>query len=89
MSAAPGPLNTQQIEDRVFKLLKDFDKVEPTKIELDSHFVTDLGLDSLDQVEITLALEDEFSIEIPDREAEKIFTVREAVEAIANNKQSL
>jgi NADH dehydrogenase (ubiquinone) 1 alpha/beta subcomplex 1 len=46
-------------------------------------------LDSLDQVEITLALEDEFMIEIPDREAENIFTVREAVEAISRNKFSV
>lgn len=48
-----------------------------------SHFVTDLGLDSLDVVEIVMALEDEFGIEISDEEAEKVFTVEDAVEFIS------
>lgn len=42
----------------------------------------DLGLDSLDQVEITMALEDEFNIEIPDKDAEEIYTPRQAVEKV-------
>ena len=49
---------------------------------LDAHFINDLGLDSLDQVEITMALEDEFNIEIPDKDAEEILTVRQAVEKV-------
>lgn len=49
---------------------------------MDSHFVNDLGLDSLDQVEITMALEDEFNIEINDKDAEEIFTPRQAVEKV-------
>ncbi len=49
---------------------------------MDSHFVNDLGLDSLDQVEVTMELEDEFHVEIPDKDAEKIFTPRQAVEAV-------
>lgn len=52
------------------------------KLQLDAHFSTTLGLDSLDQVEIVMALEDEFNIEIPDREAEQIHTPREAVEKV-------
>ena len=48
-----------------------------------SHFVNDLGLDSLDVVEIVMALEDEFGIEISDEEAEKVFTVEDAVEFIS------
>jgi NADH dehydrogenase (ubiquinone) 1 alpha/beta subcomplex 1 len=48
-----------------------------------------LGLDSLDQVEVVMALEDEFNIEIPDRDAESILTVREAVEKIFKNKNSI
>ena len=46
--------------------------------------MNDLGLDSLDQVEITMELEDEFGVEIPDKSAEKIYTVREAVETVSS-----
>ncbi|KAJ3268598.1 Acyl carrier protein 1, mitochondrial [Terramyces sp. JEL0728] len=81
-SAGPAPLTIQDIEDRILTLLKDFDKVQPQKLALDAHFVNDLGLDSLDQVEITMALEDEFNIEISDRDAEEIFTPRQAVEKV-------
>ncbi|TPX45547.1 hypothetical protein SeMB42_g03963 [Synchytrium endobioticum] len=88
-SAGKGPLNIQDIEDRVLQLLRDFDKVEHSKLSLDSHFVNDLGLDSLDQVEITMALEDEFNIEIPDRDAEDIMTPRQAVEKIYANKHAM
>lgn len=86
---APAPLDVQQIETRVMELMRNFDKVNKEKLALDSHFVNDLGLDSLDQVEITMELEDEFNIEIPDKEAEKIFTVRQAVEAIYANKNAI
>jgi NADH dehydrogenase (ubiquinone) 1 alpha/beta subcomplex 1 len=50
--------------------------------------VNDLGLDSLDQVEITMAVEDEFNIEIPDREADEIYTPRQAVEVVYSNKNA-
>ncbi|KAJ3054374.1 NADH dehydrogenase 1, alpha/beta subcomplex subunit 1 ndufab1/ACP [Rhizophlyctis rosea] len=82
------PLTVQEIEDRILQLLKDFEKVDPAKLNIDSHFINDLGLDSLDQVEITMALEDEFRIELPDRDAEEIFTVRQAVEKVYANKNS-
>lgn len=51
-------------------------------MNIEAHFVNDLGLDSLDQVEITMELEDEFNIELTDQVAEKIFTVKDAVEAV-------
>lgn len=50
-----------------------------------SHFVNDLGLDSLDTVELVMAFEDEFAIEIPDAEAEKILTCDDAVAYLSNN----
>ncbi|KAI8812105.1 acyl carrier protein-like protein, partial [Cladochytrium replicatum] len=81
-SADAPALSVQQIEDRVLALLRDFDKVDRSKLTVDAHFVNDLGLDSLDQVEITMALEDEFNIEIPDRDAEQIFTPREAINKV-------
>ena len=57
--------------------------MNPEKVSSESHFVNDLGLDSLDVVEIVMALEDEFGIEISDEEAEKVFTVEDAVEFIS------
>lgn len=59
--------------------------MQPEKVSETSHFVNDLGLDSLDTVELVMALEDEFSIEIPDADAEKIFTCTDAVEYLSNN----
>lgn len=60
--------------------------VEENKINEESKFVDDLGADSLDTVELVMAFEEEFGIEIPDEEAEKIETVKNAVDHIKKNK---
>ena len=65
--------------ERVGAVVKDFEKVEPGKVTEKSHFVDDLGLDSLDTVELVMAFEEEFMVELDDAEAEKIFTVGDAV----------
>ena len=62
--------------------------VEENKINEESKFVDDLGADSLDTVELVMAFEEEFSIEIPDEEAEKIQTVKAAVDHIKKNKEN-
>ncbi|KAJ1566988.1 NADH dehydrogenase 1, alpha/beta subcomplex subunit 1 ndufab1/ACP [Cladochytrium tenue] len=74
------PPTKAQIEERILQVLKDFDKVDASKLTLDAHFYNDLGLDSLDQVEIAIAIEEEFNIEIPDRDADEILSARIAVE---------
>lgn len=56
--------------------------VNPEDVKMESHFVDDLGADSLDTVELVMALEEEFDIEIPDDQAEKINTVETAVQHI-------
>ena len=56
--------------------------VDPEEVKLESSFIDDLGADSLDIVELIMALEEEFDLEIPDKEAEKIATVGDAVEYI-------
>ena len=76
-------LTRDEIQTRAMDVLKLFDKVNPEKVSSESHFVNDLGLDSLDVVEIVMALEDEFGFEISDEEAEKVFTVEDAVEFIS------
>jgi len=60
--------------------------VDEPEIKNDSHFIDDLGADSLDTVELVMAFEEEFGIEIPDEEAEKIQTVQDAVSYITDNK---
>merc|ERR1719197_1505419 len=61
-------LDKADVTDRVLGCLKNFQKVDPTKVTETSHFLNDLGLDSLDTVEVVMAFEDEFCIEIPDAE---------------------
>lgn len=66
--------------------MKLYDKVDPEKLSINSHFMKDLGLDSLDQVEIIMAMEDEFGFEIPDADGEKLMTPQEIVDYIADKK---
>ncbi|XP_042248946.1 NADH:ubiquinone oxidoreductase subunit AB1b [Thunnus albacares] len=80
------PLTLETIKDRVMYVLKLYDKINPEKLQTSSHFMKDLGLDSLDQVEIIMAMEDEFGFEIPDAEAEKLMTPEGIVQYIADKK---
>jgi acyl carrier protein len=67
------------IEERVTDIVVEQLGLERDKVHPESKFVDDLGADSLDTVELVMALEEEFEIEIPDEEAEKITTLREAI----------
>ncbi|KAH8819641.1 acyl carrier protein-like protein [Xylogone sp. PMI_703] len=81
-SAAAG-LKKEEVEGRIVDLLKNFDKVtDPSKLSPTAHFSNDLGLDSLDTVEVVMAIEEEFSIEIPDKDADAIHSVDKAVSYI-------
>jgi acyl carrier protein len=71
--------------DKVKKIIVEQLGVEEEDVVLDASFIDDLGADSLDIVELIMALEEEFDIEIPDSEAEKIATVKNAVDYIKNN----
>ena len=70
------------IEDRVKKIVIEQLGVEEDQVTSEASFVDDLGADSLDTVELVMALEEEFETEIPDDEAEKITTVKMAVEYV-------
>lgn len=71
--------------EKVKKIIVEQLGVEEEDIAMESSFIDDLGADSLDIVELIMALEEEFDLEIPDNEAEKIATVADAVDYIKNN----
>jgi acyl carrier protein len=73
------------IEDRVTDIVVEQLGLERDKVQAESKFVEDLGADSLDTVELVMALEEEFDLEIPDEEAEKISTLREAIAYVESN----
>ena len=74
------------IEERVRKIVSEQLGVKEEEVKNDASFVEDLGADSLDTVELVMALEEEFETEIPDEEAEKITTVQQAVDYINEHK---
>jgi len=73
------------IEDRVRKIVAEQLGVKEEEVKAEASVVDDLGADSLDTVELVMALEEEFETEIPDEEAEKITTVQLAIDYINNN----
>ena len=73
------------IEDRVKKIVAEQLGVKLEDVKNESSFVDDLGADSLDTVELVMALEEEFETEIPDEEAEKINTVKAAIDYVTAN----
>ena len=74
------------IEEQVKKIVVDHLGIEESKVTSDSKFIDDLGADSLDTVELVMAFEEKFSIEIPDDAAETIQTVQDAIDFIKNKK---
>lgn len=75
-----------ETSDRVKKIVVEHLGVESEKVTEEASFIDDLGADSLDIVELVMAFEEEFSVEIPDDAAEKIATVKDAIDYIETNK---
>ena len=75
----------RQIEARVKKIIIEQLGVKEEQVTNESSFVEDLGADSLDTVELVMALEEEFELEIPDEDAEKITTVQQAIDYIMSH----
>ena len=73
-------------EDQVKKIVVDHLGIDESKVTPDSKFIDDLGADSLDTVELVMAFEEKFNIEIPDDAAETILTVQDAINFIENKK---
>jgi acyl carrier protein len=77
--------NMSSIEERVKKIIVEQLGVKEEDARNDASFVDDLGADSLDTVELVMALEEEFECEIPDEEAEKITTVQQAIDYVTSH----
>jgi len=75
----------ENIEQRIKKIVAEQLGVNESEVKNESSFVNDLGADSLDTVELVMALEEEFECEIPDEQAEKINTVQEAIDYVTSN----
>jgi acyl carrier protein len=75
------------VQDKVKQIIVDQLSVEDSEVTPNASFVDDLGADSLDRVELIMAFEEAFDLEIPDEEAEKIKTVQDAVEYIEKNSK--
>ncbi len=79
---------SQEIEAKVFQIVAEKLNVAKEKVTRESHFVNDLGADSLDTVELVMEIEDSFDLSIPDDAAEKIQTVGDAIKYIEANKKA-
>ncbi|KAH8303681.1 hypothetical protein KR018_011637 [Drosophila ironensis] len=84
--SAKPPLSLKIINERVLLVLKLYDKIDPSKLNIESHFINDLGLDSLDHVEVIMAMEDEFGFEIPDGDAEKLLKPADIIKYVADKE---
>lgn len=73
------------LQERVFDTVVQQLGVDKAKVTLEASFIEDLGADSLDTVELVMALEEEFDIEIPDEEAEKIRTIQHALDFVESH----
>ena len=73
---------TKDVADKVKKMVVDHLGIEESKVTDEANFIDDLGADSLDTVELVMAFEEEFKCEIPDEAAEKIVTVKDAIDLI-------
>jgi acyl carrier protein len=80
-----GKTTLATVEERVINLIVDQLGVSQEEVTPDASFIEDLGADSLDTVELVMAFEEEFGIEIPDEDAEKIVRVRDAIDYIKNH----
>lgn len=80
-------VKANEIETRVKKIVVEQLGVKEDEVTTDASFVDDLGADSLDTVELVMALEEEFETEIPDEDAEKIITIKDAVNYIVERME--
>lgn len=79
-------MNKEEIKGKIKEIIVDKNGVEAEQVTDNANFETDLGMDSLDRVELLMEVEKEFSIEITDDEAEKVYTLADCVELVEKHK---
>ena len=87
--ASKPKLSQDAIQERVLDVCKKFDKLTNTKVSLESSFMGDLGMDSLDQVELVMAFEDEFGFEISDKDGEKLLRPADVVKFVLEKQAAV
>jgi acyl carrier protein len=75
------------IAEQVKKLIAEHLNVDESKVIPEAHFINDLGADEYDGVELVMAYEEKFNIEIPDKEAEELYTVQDAINIVSNKHE--
>jgi acyl carrier protein len=75
------------IAEQVKKLISEHLNVDESKIKPESYFINDLGADEYDVVELVMAYEEKFNIEIPDKEAEELYTVQDAINIVSSKHE--
>jgi acyl carrier protein len=88
VTTSPRGLSMSTIEERVKKIVVEQLGVKEEDVTINASFVDDLGADSLDTVELVMALEEEFECEIPDEDAEKITSVQQAIDYVKAHVKS-
>ena len=81
-------MSDNSIADKVKDIIVEQLGVNPEQVNPEAKFIEDLGADSLDTVELVMAFEEEFSIEVPDEDAEKLQTVGDVITYVESNKES-
>ncbi|CAG7706900.1 unnamed protein product [Allacma fusca] len=84
--AKAAQLTLETIREQVLGVCKQHEKVDAGRLTLNSHFLNDLGLDSLDHIEIIMAIEDEFGFEIPDVESDRLLTPADIAKYVGDKK---
>eukprot|EP00008_Paramoeba_atlantica_P010120 CAMPEP_0201487692 /NCGR_PEP_ID=MMETSP0151_2-20130828/15169_1 /ASSEMBLY_ACC=CAM_ASM_000257 /TAXON_ID=200890 /ORGANISM="Paramoeba atlantica, Strain 621/1 / CCAP 1560/9" /LENGTH=126 /DNA_ID=CAMNT_0047872815 /DNA_START=49 /DNA_END=429 /DNA_ORIENTATION=+ len=82
---AAAELNVDSVTERVVDVVKKFHKVDPARVTANAHFSKELGLDSLDAVELVMAIEDEFALEVPESEQENLVSVDAVINYVLSN----
>lgn len=80
------PFTMKTVRERILLVLSLYDKIDADKLKMESNFFTDLGLDSLDFVEVIMAMEDEFQFEIPDGDMDRIKTPQDLYQYICDKE---
>lgn len=79
-------MNKEEIKGKIKDIIVDKNGVDPKEVTDNANFETDLGMDSLDRVELVMEIEKEFHIDVPDADAEKAFTLNDCVEIVYNSQ---